>query len=610
MPRQSGENQDDAGLQKGDARGASPQDANPKLVAIFQQMADVTELLGGDRFRVNAFAKAARVIGELAEDLGRIWHAGGEAEKALTDLDGIGKGTAARIAEFIRTGRIEDHRKLMAQVPVGLPDLLDVPGLGPKTVALLWKEAGIEGLDDLKEKLKDDSLADLPGLGKKKLDNLRKSLAFAESAGGRIRLGQAMPLARWIVDRLRQVKGVKQADYAGSLRRGRETIGDLDILVAADAKHAADITSAFTGLPVVADVLVSGKTKTSVRLKAERINVQADLRIVEPDCYGAALMYFTGSKEHNVALRRRAMERGLTLNEYALATEGDKQPVAAKTEQDIYDALDMDFIAPELREDRGEIALAARRQLPELIDLKDIAAELHAHTTASDGIWSIRELAMCAIDRGFHTVAITDHSKSQVQANGLSEQRLEAHIAAVRQVAKELADKIQILAGSEVDILADGKLDYPNSLLKQLDLVVASPHSALSQDADKATTRLLRAIDNPYVTIVGHPTGRLINRRPGLNPDIKRVAHAAAQRGIALEVNANSWRLDLRDTHAAAAIDAGARLSINTDAHGPSDLDQLTFGLLTARRAGATRGDVINTLSKAAFNKWLKATRG
>lgn len=579
--------------------------ANDQLAAIFQQMADVTELLGGDRFRVIAFAKAARVIGELADDLSAV----GPDEKALANIDGIGKGTATRIAEFLRTGKMADHEKLMQQVPAGLPALLDVPGLGPKTVALLWQQAGIENLDDLKEKLKGDSLAKLPGLGPKKIENLRQSLAFAASAGQRVRLGQAMPLARWIVDRLRQVRGVEHADYAGSLRRGRDTIGDIDILVAADANHAEAITQGFAALPVVDQVLVSGRTKTSIRVRDAGIAIQVDLRIVEPDRFGAALLYFTGSKEHNVALRKRALAQGMSLNEYALTRQADETDVAAKTEADIYKALDLDWIAPELREDRGEISLAEKHQLPDLIQLKDIRSELHAHTTASDGHWSIRELAEAAADRGFHTVAVTDHSKSQVQANGLSEQRLEEHIQAVREVAQAMKDTIQILAGAEVDILADGRLDYPNSLLRQLDIVVASPHSALSQDGEKATKRMLRAIESPHVTILGHPTGRLINRRPGLSLDLGRVCEAARQRGIALEINANSWRLDLRDAHARAAIEADVKLSINTDAHGPADLDQLPFGLLTARRAGATRGDVVNTFTMPALNKWLKATR-
>ena len=337
--------------------------------------------------------------------------------------------------------------------------------------------------------------------------------------------------------------------------------------------------------------------------------MQVDLRVVPEESYGAALMYFTGSKEHNVRLRERAISMGMKLNEWGLTKQDSEKVVAGKSEEDVYKALKLPWIPPELREERGEIALAEKDELPNLVELKDIKAELHTHTTASDGTWTIEQLATAAAERGFHTVAITDHSKGQVQANGLSNERLEKHIKAIRKVADKLKDKITVLAGSEVDILADGNLDYPDSLLKELDVVVASPHAALSQDPDKCTKRLLKAIDNPYVTVMGHPTGRLIGRREGLSPDMGALFKAAAQRGIAMEINANHWRLDLRDTHARAAIAAGVKLSINTDAHGQADLDQLQFGILTARRAGATKNDIINCMSKTAIVKWLKSTR-
>ncbi len=416
-----------------------------------------------------------------------------------------------------------------------------------------------------------------------------------------------MPLARWFVEQLRQHKEVKDAAYAGSLRRGKETIGDLDLLVAADpAKHGKAISDAFVKLEVVSEVLLKGSTKTSIRTDQ---GIQADLRIIEPNAYGAALLYFTGSKDHNIRLRERAINMGYKLSEYGLFEEKTDKRIAGKTEQDVYDKLGLAWIPPELREDRDEIKRAAQDRVPELITLKDIQVELHTHTTASDGIWSIRELVGAAMDRGFHTVAITDHSKSQAQANGLDAKRLEEHIKAVRTVAEEMKGKINVLAGSEVDILADGKLDYPDSLLRELDVVVASPHVALSQESSKATRRLIKAIENRYVTVLGHPTGRLINRREGLHPDMHALVEAAAERGIALEINANHWRLDLRDTHARVALEKGVKLSINTDAHGPADLDQLIYGILTARRAGATKQDVVNTFNKAQFTKWLNSTR-
>ena len=566
-------------------------------------MAAVGEVLGQDRFRVNAWRRASRVIGDLPRQVDQI----GADLKALTGIEGVGKGTAERIVEFLETGRVKDHDELVAKVPAGLLELLDVSGLGPKSVALLWKEAGVESVDDLRAKLGTGELTELPGFGPKKLENIGKSIAFAEKQVGRVRIGVAMPLAEGLVERLLSMKPVKKAAYAGSLRRGKETIGDIDLLVAVDPKSsggAEAVADAFVGFASVEDVLLKGSTKTSVRTDA---GIQIDLRVVEPAAYGAALMYFTGSKEHNVALRERAIKRGMRLNEYALK-KGEKI-VASRTEEEIYKALGLGWIEPELREHHGEVALAERGELPKLITLGDVKAELHAHTTASDGKWSIHELAAAAAERGFHTVAVTDHSQSQPIANGLSPKRLEKHIKDVHAVAERLRDTITVLAGSEVDILADGSLDYPDSLLAELDVVVASPHNALSQDPGKATARLLKAIENPYVTMIGHPTGRLIGRREGLSPDMGALIAAAAERGIALEINANSWRLDLRDVHARAAIEAGVKLAINTDAHGPADLGQLRYGVLTARRAGATKKAVVNCMSRAALAKWLRSTR-
>ncbi len=575
-------------------------DTNAQLSALFAQMADVMQILDVDRFRVNAYARAARALEDQTQDVSDI----GPNVAALTKIEGIGKGMAQRIAEFLDTGGIEEHEQLMGQIPPGLPALLDIPGLGPKTIAVLWNQGGVESLDDLKAKLESDELDGLPGIGKKKLENLRKSIAFAESSGGRVRIGQAMPLARFFVKALEQHDAVKQVTHAGSLRRGKETIGDLDIIVAADSQDAGAISDALVALEPVQEVLVKGSTKTSVRTAD---NLQADLRIVEPAQFGAALMYFTGSKEHNIAMRQRAIERGMRLNEYGLLK--DKESIAAATEEDVFEALGLPWIPPELREDRGELALSEQKKLPKLVELSDIRAELHAHTTASDGRWSIRDLAQAAAQRGFHTVAITDHSKSQAQANGLTAERLEAHIEAIYKVRDELKDTIHVLAGSEVDILADGQLDYPDSLLAALDIVVASPHSALSQEPKKATARLLKAIENPFVTILGHPTGRVLNRREGLSPDIAQVVKAARARGIALEINANNYRLDLRDTHARAALEAGVKLAINTDAHWPEHLDELPYGIMTARRAGATPRDVVNCLPKAALGEWIGQTR-
>lgn len=588
---------------------------NAELAAMFERMACVLDVLGENPFRGVSYRRAARALEELREDAGELAR-GEEPIKHLTAIDGIGKGLAQKIVEFITTGKIAEIDDAAAKVPPGVIELCNVPGVGPKTAASLWQHAGITSVQELSAKLDGDQLANLPRMGAKTIENIRKALAFAQSSGGRTRLGDAIPVALAIVERMRILPGVTVADFAGSLRRGKETIGDIDILVGCDAMadHAAPIGEAFRAMPGTARVLAAGPTKSSVQLAG---GMQADLRVVDASRYGAALLYFTGSKEHNVALRDLAMRtKKLRLNEYGLWREDDfKQgdfehatPVAAATEMEIYKALGLDWIPPELREDRGEIDAAARHALPKLIDLADVKAELHAHTTASDGTWNILELAEFYKARGYHTLAVTDHSVHQTIANGLDAKRLVKHIAAIRKAADQVKG-LQLLAGSEVDILPDGSLDYENTLLAELDIVIASPHAALTQDPAKATDRLLRAIDNPYVHIIGHPTGRLINRRAGLDPDMAKLVKAAAAAHTALEINANTARLDLRDTHARLALEAGVKLSINTDAHGPTDADHLIFGILTARRAGAVAADVINTFSAPALRKWLKQKR-
>lgn len=582
---------------------------NLQLAMIFQQMADVNQVVGGNRFKTIAFQKGARVLKDFVKDVADV------PPQDLLQVDGIGKGIAQKIEEFLRDGEVAEYEQMISSVPAGVLQMLDIPGLGPKGVAQLWNDGGVESIEALKVKIADGSLESLKGFGKKKIEKLEQSIAFAEKAGERTHLGYALPLALAMMTALKSLPGVEKIQYAGSLRRGKETIGDIDLLVAAKPETAPGIMQAFVDLPMVQDILGQGETKSSIRCDDTHRNIQVDLRVVDPRHWGAALMYFTGSKEHNVKVRERAQSMGYTLNEYALADKDDKtKQVETETEEAIYHKLGLAWVPPELREDRGEIALAEQGDragggLPELIELEDIKADLHTHTTASDGKWSIEENALAMAARGHHTVAITDHSKGQAQANGLSDERLVKHIEAVRVVAKKLQGKITVLAGSEVDILSDGKLDYPDELLAELDVVVASPHAALSQEPKKATARLLKAIENPYVTMIGHPTGRLVLRREGLSPDMEALIKAAAQRGIALEINANHWRLDLRDTHARLALEHGVKLAINTDAHGEGDLSQLPYGVLTARRAGATKNDVINCMTAAGLKKWLTCTR-
>lgn len=578
---------------------------NAQLADLFERMAKLLEVTGANAFRVNAYQRGARRLRELGEDLQPL----ADDAKKLIAIEGIGKGLAEKIAEFAESGRVDEFEQLQAEVPAGVVAMMNIPGVGPKTVASLWNQGGITSIDQLKQAIADGSLEDLPRMGKKTIEKIGKSIAYAESAGQRTRLGEALPMAIEIVGELAALSNVKRVDYAGSLRRGRETIGDIDILAACDDPKA--LTQHFTELDLVDDVILSGETKTSIRTTG---GMQIDLRIVREDRYGAALMYFTGSKEHNVALRQRAIDRDLRLNEYGLWKAEDAEnmdqaePVVAETEQAIYKKLGLAYIEPELREDRGEIAAAEKNKLPKMIGRDDIVAELHAHTTASDGSLSIEELAAEARQRGFHTIAVTDHSAGQVQANGLDADRLKTHMARVRQVNEKM-DDITLLAGAEVDIHADGTLDYEDDLLAELDIVVASPHSALSQESAKATERLIRAIENPYVHIIGHPTGRLIGRREGFSPDMAAVIEAAAQTGTALELNANPWRLDLRDVHLRAAVEAGCMIAINTDAHGPADFDLLGYGLLTARRGWVEPKHVVNCLSSKALTKWLQSKR-
>jgi DNA polymerase (family 10) len=579
---------------------------NAELARIFEQMAKVLDLTGANVFRVNAHNKVARILESMTTDVAKL----ADDSAKLTAIDGIGDGSAKKIIEYVKTGRIKEHDDLIKQIPLGLLKVMEIPGLGPKTVKLLWENAGVVDVASLKAAIDAGKLDGLPRLGAKTIANIKESLEFAEHAAERMRLGEALPIAEQIVDGMRKVKGVKQAAYAGSLRRGKETIGDIDILVSA-ANHA-EVSTAFRTMPGVKKVLAAGETRSSVRLEQ---GVQVDLRVLDEASFGAALMYFTGSKEHNIALRERAIKRGYRLNDYGLfpddGADDDRplqdrgvKPVASRTEEDIYKILQLPWIPPTLREDRGEL----NTKLPKLIEIDDIVAELHAHTTASDGLLTIDQLAEIAKARGFHTIAVTDHSKSSVQANGLSPDRLKAHIAAVREAASRVKG-ITILAGSEVDILTDGRLDYDDDLLAQLDIVVASPHIALKQEPKLATKRLVRAISHPLVHILGHPTGRIINRREGLSPDVNALIEAAVEHDTALEINAHWLRLDLRDAHVKAAVDGGALIAINTDAHVETDFDNLRYGLLTAQRGWLIAERCINAWPKAKLHKWLKAKR-
>jgi DNA polymerase (family 10) len=579
---------------------------NETIAALFREMAELLELTGANRFRTLAHEKVARAVDGLADDLATLAREPGRLE----EVEGIGEGSAARIREYFASGTIADLEALRAKVPPGLPALLRLEGLGPKTVKLLWEEAGVTDLDGLKAAIAGGKLAGIKGLGEKKIAHMAEAIALSERNLGRIRLDVATALAESLVAFLRGLPGAVRAEFAGSVRRGRETIGDVDALVSVDdPRTAAAIAKAVEGWEPVERVLASGETKVSIRTTE---GVQADVRIVDDASFGAALLYFTGSKEHNVTLRERAQAAGRRLNEYGLFADDGKpapqdrgvQPLAARTEEEIYAALGLPWLPPEVREDRGETA----HEVPRLVEVGDLKAELHAHTVASDGFLSIEELAEAAKARGFHTLAITDHSRSSVQANGLSKERLLEHVAAIRDAARRVKG-ITLLAGSEVDILADGRLDYDDATLAELDLVVASPHTALRQSPEDATARLLKAIAHPAVRILGHPTGRIVLGREGLSPDVRALVEAARTHDVALEINAHPARLDLRDSHVRAAIDGGALLSINCDTHAREDLGNARYGILTARRGWATAERIVNCWNPERLLAWIRRKR-
>lgn len=556
---------------------------NTELAKMFHTMATVLEIMGENAFKVNANSKVARALEDLVEDVATI--------EDVTTIPGVGKSSAKKIAQYIESGEMFEYQQLIASIPHGLLDVMNVQGLGPKTVRRLWQEADVTDIPSLREAIENGRLASLPRMGKKTIENITQSLDFLATNANRTRLGVVLPIAENLIAQLKVLKGVTNMRYAGSLRRGKETIGDIDILASTDEPKL--LTDTFCAMSDVEKILAQGDTKCSVRLD---VGLQVDMRVVDVVKFGAALLYFTGSKEHNIVLRERAIKQDKKLNEYGLDPSN-----LSETEEVIYADLGMPWIPPEVREDHGEFAC---NETPMFITSKDILCDLHCHTTASDGHMSIEELATIAIARGFHTIAVTDHSQSQGQANGLKPDRLRTHIDLIRE-KNETISGVTILAGSEVDILPDGTLDYDDELLAMLDIVVASPHAALQQSPEDATKRLLAAIEHPLVHIIGHPTGRIINKRKGLEPDIPTLVAAAVECDTALELNANSYRLDLKDTHVRAACEGGAVIAINTDAHRPEDFDQLQYGILTARRGWAEPKNCINCLEHDELQTWL-----
>lgn len=571
---------------------------NQEIATIFDSIASMMELLGENNFRINSYRNAARALQELTEDVERM------DQKQIKEIPGIGDSTALKILEYCQTGKMTRYEELRAKLPPELPQLLRLPGLGPKTIAKLWKQADITSLAELRTCLEGDRqrLMNIAGLGEKKIEQMTQSLAFVETSGGRVLLGDADRIARGLIESISACPGACRVVAAGSLRRGRETVGDIDLLCEAPQEFAPAIIEQFTRSPLVKRVLAKGDTKGSALLAQD---VQADIRVVPTESFGAALAYFTGSKAHNVTLRERAVKRKLKLNEYGLF-QGD-QPIAGHDEQGVYQALGLPYIEPQLREDRGEIEAAQKGTLPELVNLDDIRGDFQMHTNQSDGVNTLQEMVQACRKLGYHAMAITDHSVSEHQANGLTVERLLEQIKAIRKAARQY-DDILLLAGCEVDILKDGRLDYDDEVLAQLDFVLAAPHAALTLTGQAATDRIIKAIENPFVHCIAHPTGRIVNGRAGMEFDMDAVAKAAAAHDVALEINADFHRLDLRDTHVRVAIERGCKIMINTDAHGLADLGQMMpYGVITARRGWATRDAVINTWPRERIAQWLRA---
>ena len=580
---------------------------NALLSAAFDQMADIMEILGEDRFRINSYRKVARTIGDLPVDVALLLEEG-----KLGKMPGIGKSSLAKIEEFLQSGRIAAHDALLQKIPPSLLDLLEISGMGPKGVKALYDNLQITNIEDLKRALADGTVATLSGFGEKKAAALQKGIAFLETSAGRIRLDQALEAAEMVAGHLRKLPGVDRIEPAGSLRRRAETIGDVDILVTMHPGKrrsdlpAQEIIASFTKAPFVERILAAGETKGSAIVQTETTAVQVDVRVVPAESFGAALQYFTGSKQHNVRLREIAVKAKLKLNEYGLF-QGD-EPIAGATEEEIYAKLGLDFVAPLLREDRGEIEAAAQHALPELLKLSDIRGDFHMHTFGSDGRCDIEEMAETAQTLGYDFICITDHSESSIVANGQTPKRLAKQIRQIRALDAKLRG-ITVFAGAEVDILGDGAMDFEDKLLADLDFVIASIHSGLGSPRAKVTSRTLKAMDNPYVTCIGHPSGRLIGQREAMDLDFAAVVEYAAQTQTALEINANPYRLDLKDTHCKMAIEKGVKLAIGTDAHSAPALGLMSFGVATAGRGWATKADILNTLTPAQLKAFIGTKR-
>lgn len=571
---------------------------NPELAKVFYEMADILEMQGV-QWKPLAYRKAARSIETLEKDIKDIYNKNGL--KGLKEISGVGEGIAKKIEQYIKTGQVNEYELLRKSVPSGVEEMMHIYNMGPKKAFRLYKELKIKSLQELESAAKMGKIRKLEGFGEKSEQDIIRGIGLAKMGQERILLGNVLPIARNIVDKLKKLKEVKKIEIGGSTRRMKETCKDIDILVI--SKNSKKIMDFFTSMEDVRHVLAKGPTKSSVALK--QYNLNADIRVLEPKSFGSSLQYFTGNKDHNIKLRQIAIKKGYKLNEYGLFKAKTDKYICGKTENEIYKKLDLKYIEPEMRENTGEIESAKKNKLPKLIQYNSIKGDLHMHTTWSDGGHSTEQMIKASIDMGYEYIAITDHSQSERIAHGLDKKRLLKHLREIDLLQKKYK-KIKIFKGSEVDILADGSLDYPDSVLKNLDIVVASVHSRFKSLKEEMTNRILKAMDNKYVKILGHPTGRLINERPPYEVDLEKIFEKAKERNIALEINSSPSRLDLSDVNIKKAIEMGVKLVISTDSHSTEHLRFMELGIAQARRGWAKSKDVLNTLSLNKFKKSLR----
>ncbi|MDI6728851.1 MAG: DNA polymerase/3'-5' exonuclease PolX [Thermodesulfovibrionales bacterium] len=567
---------------------------NQEIARIFNEIADLLEIKGENPFRIRAYRRAAQNIEGLPKSVEEI------PKEELLKVPGIGQDLAGKIEEYIKTGKMQAHEELKHEIPEGLLTLLSVPGLGPKTSKLLYEKLKIKGIDDLERLASEHKLVGLPGIKEKTEENILKGIEMLKRGKERQPLGKVLPIANDILEHLKKKAPVDKIDLAGSLRRWKDTIKDIDILATSD--NPKEVMRVFVHLPHVKDVLMHGPTKSTVIIHED---LQVDLRVVEKESYGAALAYFTGSKAHNIRLREMAMKKGLKINEYGIFREKDKKKIGGETEEDIYKILGLPYIPPELREDQGEIEAAQEGRLPRLVTAEEIKGDLHVHSKWSDGSHTFEQLVDAAKECGYSYIAITDHSKGLGIARGLTGERLLEQKKEINAVNKKLKG-FRIIHGIEVDIRSDGSLDISDDVLKELDIVVASIHSGFKQPRKQLTYRLVSAMKNPYVSIIAHPTGRLIGERDAYDVDMDEIFATAKKTGTAIEINAYPLRLDINDTYAKRAKEMGIPIVIATDTHVINQFDYMRYGVSIARRGWLEKDDVLNTLEAEKLFKRLK----